>query len=129
MGYSCQFCQRLLSPSYNRDRREQRGRSNLLEEKQGNTTSEHSMDKNPPDVFDDVQSEERDMDLDLKEDDEYDDDEEDTGDQDESEGECSTDTENNGRPWKRLRLEVVDDLSSKYDKKLNSLETSVLRKN
>ena len=72
------------------------------------------MDNNPPDVFDDVQSEEGD--LDHKEDDEYDDDEEDIEDQDESEDECSTDTENNGRPWKRLSLEVVDHLSSKYDK-------------
>ena len=60
------------------------------------------MDRNPPDVFDDVQSEEDD--LDHRENDGYEDDEEDTEDQDKSEGECSTDTENNGRPWKRLGL-------------------------
>ena len=53
------------------------------------------MDNNPPDVFDDVQSQEGD--LGHREDNEYDDDEEDTEDQDESEGECSTDTKNNGR--------------------------------
>ena len=77
--------------------------------KQENATSECSMDNNPPDVFDDVQSQEGD--IDHREDDEYDDDEEDTEDQDESEGKCRTDTEKNGRPWKRLGLEVVDGLS------------------
>ena len=65
------------------------------------------MDSNTPDVFHDVQSEEGD--LDHKEDD----DKEDVEDEDESEDKCSTDTENNGRPWKRLRLEIVHDLSSK----------------
>ena len=54
------------------------------------------MDNNTPDVFDDVESEEGD--LDHKKDDEYDDDDEDIEDQDESEEEYSTDTEHDGRP-------------------------------
>ena len=70
MGYSCQFCQRVFSRSYNRDRHEKRVCSNRLEEKQENTVSEYSMDNNTPDVFDDVEAEEGD--LGHKKDDEYD---------------------------------------------------------
>ncbi|KAL9970138.1 hypothetical protein ACROYT_G022465 [Oculina patagonica] len=70
------------------------------------------MGKDSPDVFDDVETEEEEYDHNEDEQEEDDEDvEEDDGDDDEYS--IESDEENDERPWKKLRLEVIDDLKKK----------------
>ncbi|KAL9967959.1 hypothetical protein ACROYT_G026277 [Oculina patagonica] len=73
--------------------------------------------KDSPEVFDDVETEEEEYDHNEDDQEEENEDvEEDDGDDDESSVE--SDEENDERPWKKLRLEVIDDLSSNYDEQV-----------
>lgn len=110
MGHFCQFCQRPFSRSYNRDRHERQGCFKRLEE----NAHQNTMCKDSPDIFDDVETEEEEY---NHEEDEQEDDDEDVGEDDEYSSDAS-DAENGERPWKKLRFEVIDDLSSNYDEQV-----------
>ncbi len=71
-------------------------------------TKQNSMGKDSPDVFDDVETEEEEYDHNRE--DEQEEDDEDVEEDDES----SIDE----RPWKKLLLEVIDDMSSNYDEQV-----------
>ena len=75
------------------------------------------MCKDSPDVFDDVETEEEEC---NHEEDEQEDDDEDVGEDDEYSSDAS-DAENGERPWKKLRFEVIDDLSSNYDEQVEEV--------
>ena len=74
-----------------------------------------------PDVFDDVETEEEEY---NHEEDEQEDGDEDVGEDDEYSSDAS-DSENGERPWKKLRFEVIDDLSSNYDEQVERLQQKV----
>ncbi|KAL9952830.1 hypothetical protein ACROYT_G040143 [Oculina patagonica] len=81
-----------------------------------------------PDVFDDVETEEEEYDHNEDEQEEDDEDvEEDDGDDDESS--VDSGEENDERPWKKLRLEVIDDLSSNYDEQVERYQEEGSSKN
>ncbi|KAL9956862.1 hypothetical protein ACROYT_G038410 [Oculina patagonica] len=86
------------------------------------------MGKDSPDVFDDVETEEEEYDHNADEQEEDDEDvKEDDGDDDESS--IESDEENDERPWKKLRLEVIDDLSSNYDEQVERYQEEGSSKN
>ena len=118
MGYLCQFCERPFSRSYNRDRHERQGCFKRLDE----TSNQNSMGiKRPRDIFDEAEKEEEE-DYDHEEDEQEDPLSNEDDVEEDHESSTDSETEKVDRPWKKLRLEVIDELSSDYDEQVERFQ-------